>query len=104
MSAHAPAPGSIVLPDHVWETYLEALGPRDVGAAFRLARQYAGASQQRIAAATGLPQSRVSTLMSGKSGPVRAIDVLHRIADGLGMPDPVRLAWGLAPRARGPQG
>ena len=67
---------------------------------FRLARQWAGASQQRLAAATGLPQSRVCALMNDRSGPVARIEVLQRIADGLDLPDAARMDLGLAPRQR----
>jgi transcriptional regulator with XRE-family HTH domain len=65
---------------------------------FRLARRYAGVSQHRIAAATGVPQSRVSELMNDHSGPVTSIEVLLRIADGLNLPDHARRWMGLAPQ------
>jgi transcriptional regulator with XRE-family HTH domain/tetratricopeptide (TPR) repeat protein len=88
----------IRLPDEVWAKHEEQLRARDVGALFRLARRYAGASQHRIATATGVPQSRVSELMNDRGGPVNSIDVLLRIADGLNLPDPARKLLGLASR------
>lgn len=87
----------IHLPDHVWRDNPDALRDRDIGSLFRLAKRYAGASQHRIATATGMPQSRVNQLMNDRCGPVTSIDVLHRIADGLNLPDHVRAALGLAP-------
>jgi transcriptional regulator with XRE-family HTH domain len=87
----------IHVPDHVWRRHEAALQARDVGALFRLAKQYAGASQNRIAAATGVAQSRVNELMN-RGGAVTSIEVLQRIADGLDLPDAARLCLGLAPR------
>lgn len=71
---------------------------RDVGRLFHLAKRYAGASQHRIATATGVPQSRVNALMNGRCGPVTSIEVLERIADGLNLPDHARASMGLAAR------
>jgi transcriptional regulator with XRE-family HTH domain len=87
----------IRVPDHVWRQHEATLRARDVGALFRLAKQYAGASQNRIAAATGVAQSRVNELMN-RGGPVTSIEVLERVADGLDLPDHARLCLGLAPR------
>lgn len=78
----------------------EALGRRDVGALFRLLRQHAGASQQRIGVAVDLQQGSVSVIMSGERA-ITSIDVLERIADGLAMPDDCRVRLGLAPREGG---
>lgn len=89
----------IHVPDHVWREHEPDLRARDIGALFRLARRYAGASQHRIATATGVPQSRVSELMNGRSGPVASIDVLLRIADGLNLPERARALLGLAGRS-----
>jgi transcriptional regulator with XRE-family HTH domain len=88
----------IHLPDHVWHEHEHSLRDRDIGALFRLAKRYAGASQHRIATATGMPQSRVNMLMNDRCGPVTSIDVLHRIADGLNLPDHARAVLGLAVR------
>src|SRR4051794_9353830 len=88
------------LPDAVWcapETRT-ALRDRRVGHLFLLAKKYAGASQARIAAATGLNQSEVSRIQRGDRL-VTAIDVLERVADGFAMPDPARMLLGLAPTA-----
>jgi transcriptional regulator with XRE-family HTH domain len=92
--------GVVHVPPDVWEQHRDVLQARDVGAMFRLARQWAGASQQRLAAATGIPQSRVCALMNDRSGPVARIEVLQRIADGLDLPDAARMDLGLAPRQR----
>jgi hypothetical protein len=89
----------IHLPDHVWRDHEDELQARDVGALFRLAGRYAGASQHRIATATGVPQSRVNALMNNRCGPVTSIDVLCRVADGLNAPDRARALLGLAGRA-----
>lgn len=78
----------------------DALGGRDVGALFVLLRRYAGASQQRIGVAVDLQQGSVSVIMSGERA-ITSIDVLDRIATGLGMPDDSRVRLGLAPRESG---
>src|SRR3954470_17256675 len=86
------------LPDAVWtsEQTRELLRTRRVGELFLLAKKHAGASQARIAAATGLNQGEVSRIQRGDRL-VTAIDVLERVADGLAMPDPARVLLGLAP-------
>jgi transcriptional regulator with XRE-family HTH domain len=89
----------IRVPDPVWRQHEDALLARDVGALFRLAKQYAGASQNRIAASTGVAQSRVNELMN-RGGAVTSIEVLQRVADGLNLPDHARLLLGLAPQGR----
>lgn len=87
----------IRLPDWAWERaeVRQALRARDMGAVFRHAQQYAGASQARIATATGMTQARVSEIMSGRRE-VSRLDVYERIADGLHMPDDARHLLGLA--------
>lgn len=87
----------IQLPDWAWERaeVRQSLRARDIGAVFRHARQYAGASQARIATATGMTQARVSEIMSGRRE-VSRLDVYERIADGLHMPDDARHLLGLA--------
>nr|WP_229806293.1 hypothetical protein [Microbispora rosea] len=50
--------------------------------------------------AVNLSQGKVSEIMRG-AAQVTALDVFERIADGLHMPDPARLALGLAPRSSG---
>lgn len=97
-------PGSafepIHLPDWVWRTPEtdKILSARDVGALFRLAKRYAGASQHRIAAATSIGQPRVNSLMRGTGSPIEKFELFERIADGLNMPDHARVRLGLAPR------
>lgn len=87
----------IELPDWAWERaeVRQALRARDIGAVFRHAQQYAGASQARIATATGMTQARVSEIMSGRREVAR-LDVFERIADGLHIPDDARHLLGLA--------
>jgi len=75
----------------------DALDRRDLAVLFRLLRRYAGASQHRIGTAVGLQQGTVSAVMRGDRV-VTSIEVLERIADGLGMPDGARLRLGLAPK------
>ncbi|MBD0837526.1 helix-turn-helix domain-containing protein [Streptomyces sp. TRM68416] len=87
----------IELPDWAWERaeVRQSLRARDMGAVFRHAQQYAGASQARIATATGMTQARVSEVISGRRE-VSRLDVYERIADGLHMPDDARHLLGLA--------
>ncbi|MDQ1249115.1 MAG: helix-turn-helix protein [Actinomycetota bacterium] len=89
----------IRIPSEIWDAHEAELRARDIGAVFRLVKKYAGASQNRIAAATGIPQSRVNALMNNRSGLVSNISVLERISDGLAFPDSARMSLGLAPRA-----
>jgi transcriptional regulator with XRE-family HTH domain len=92
---------SIKIPVWAWEReeIRDALRQRDAGAILRFAQQYGGASQSRIAAATGLLQGRVNEIVRGRRSVVR-IDVFERIARGLQMPDDARLLMGLAPAGR----
>lgn len=92
--AHMP----VSMPEWAWqrEDVREALRLRHVGALFRLVQRYSGASQSRLAVATGLLQGRVSEIIKG-ARTVTALDVFERIADGLSMPDGARLLLGLAP-------
>jgi transcriptional regulator with XRE-family HTH domain len=60
-----------------------ALGARDIGAVYRLLGN-AGVTQRRIAQLTGQAQSEVSEILKGRQ--VRDVQVLERIADGLGVP------------------
>jgi transcriptional regulator with XRE-family HTH domain len=86
------------IPAEFWArpSVAQALTRRDMGALFRLLRQYTGLSQTRIATATGIPQGRVSEIIRDKRA-VGAAHVFERIANGLDMPDSARLALGLAP-------
>ncbi|MFE0629544.1 XRE family transcriptional regulator [Streptomyces sp. NPDC058864] len=95
-----PVSGDAVeIPAWAWEReeIREALRARDAGAILRFAQQYGGASQSRIAAATGLLQGRVNEIVRGRRSVVR-FDVFERIAQGLLMPDHARMLMGLAPR------
>jgi hypothetical protein len=90
---------SLALPDWAWrrQEVRQALADRDVSALFRAAQQYSGASQGRIATATGLLQGRVSEIIKG-ARTVTALELFERVADGLTMPDDARMLLGLAPR------
>jgi transcriptional regulator with XRE-family HTH domain len=87
----------IELPDWAWERaeVRQALRARDMGAVFRHVQQYAGASQSRIAMATGMTQARVNEIINRRRE-VSRLDVYERIADGLHMPDDARHLLGLA--------
>ena len=89
----------IHIPDSLWQRpeTIAALRNRDIGRLFALLRQYAGASQTRIAIACGLTQGKVSDIVRGVQQ-VEKLDRFERIADGLGMPDAARITLGLAPR------
>src|SRR5690554_1776767 len=89
----------ISVPAWAWESEetVELLADRDVAGLLRFVRQYGGASQTRLAVATGISQGRISEIMNGRKV-VTAFDVIERIADGVGMPDAARIAFGLAPR------
>jgi hypothetical protein len=93
-SLHQP----IHLPDWVWQRpeVRRIAADRDVGALFRLAQQYASASQARIAAAVGISQGRVNEIINRRRA-VTNIDVLLRVVDGLHLPDDARMVMGLAP-------
>ena len=90
--------GPLSMPAWAWqrEDVREALRRRHVGTLFRLVQRYTGASQSRLAVATGLLQGRVSEIIKG-TRTVTTLDVFERVADGLGMPDEARLLLGLAP-------
>ena len=85
---------SLVLPDWAWKRaeVRQALRERDVATLLRAAQQYSGASQGRIAVATGLLQGRVSEIIRG-ARTVITLELFERIADGLGMPDNVRCVF-----------
>jgi helix-turn-helix protein len=90
----------IHVPEWAWrqETTRQVLRNRDVAGILKVAQQYGGASQHRLAVAVGILQGRLSEILSGHRR-VTAFDVFERIADGLGMPDEARRDLGLAPRA-----
>jgi hypothetical protein len=73
------------VPEEFWlrDDVRRALDRRDMGALFRLLSKQVGASQTRMGTATGLSQGTVCIIMNG-SRMVSAIDVLERIADGVG--------------------
>jgi hypothetical protein len=88
----------ITLPGWAWRRadLQAALRERDMAAVLRAVQRYGGATQTRLAAATGLVQWRISEILRGQRV-VTALDVFERIADGLDMPDYARVLLGLAP-------
>ncbi|WP_169983805.1 XRE family transcriptional regulator [Microbispora sp. H10836] len=95
---HGNAFEPIQLPDWVWDRdeSREILKKRDIAGLFGLAVKYAGASQVRLSAATGIAQGRISLHMRGQRQ-VTDLEVYERIAAGLGLPDHARMLLGLAP-------
>jgi tetratricopeptide (TPR) repeat protein len=89
----------IKIPASVWnrDESREILKNRDVAGLFGLAVKYAGASQVRIGAATGIGQPRVNKILRGTAGPIEELAVYERIAAGLNLPDHARMLLGLAP-------
>ena len=90
----------IEIPDELWQRadVLEALRARDIGRLFVLLHRYTGISQTRLAIACDTTQPKISGYMRGIAK-VEELSVFERIADGLNMPDPARIALGLAPKA-----
>src|SRR3712207_4843542 len=60
------------------------LAEHDIGALFRVLRDDAGLTQRTIAELTGMQQSEVCEILTGRK--VMAYDVLVRIVEGLGIP------------------
>lgn len=94
--------GPLVIPRWAWQRQdaREALRARDIARLFRFAQAHTGASQARLATATGISQGRVNEIINGRRA-VTALEVFERVADGLGMPDDSRVLLGLAPRDGG---
>jgi len=92
----------VQVPGWAWQRpeVRDALRGRDVAALFRFAQANTGASQARLAMATGISQGRVNEIINGRRA-VTALDVYERVADGLDMPDDARVLLGLAPRDGG---
>ena len=91
----------IEIPDEFWQhpDVLDALRRRDIGRLFVLLNDATGVSQTRLAIACDTTQPKISGYMRGVAK-VEELDVFERIADGLNMPDPARIALGLAPAGR----
>jgi transcriptional regulator with XRE-family HTH domain len=87
------------LPKDFWKRpdVRQALTTRSIGQFFRLLIKPGGLAQMRIATATSLSQGRVSKIANGLQD-VTTLKRLTEIADGLGMPDDVRVLFGVAPR------
>jgi transcriptional regulator with XRE-family HTH domain len=93
----------ITIPGPFWQRAdtIAALRTRDIGHLFQLLRDHADASQTQIAIACAMSQSKVSNIARGEQQ-VLTLTLFERIADGLHMPDPARIALGLAPRTASP--
>jgi transcriptional regulator with XRE-family HTH domain len=89
----------VALPDPAWHRaeVRDAARARDIPALLRYAQHYTGASQGRLATAFGMAQGRVNEILNRRRA-VASLDVFERIADGLAMPDDIRMLLGLAPR------
>jgi transcriptional regulator with XRE-family HTH domain len=102
MSVASSAFEPIHIADWAWqrpETHA-ILDAKDMAGLLKFAQQYGGASQGRLAAATGISQGRINEVINGKRA-VTQLDVFTRIADGLDMPDFCRITLGLAPKRGG---
>ncbi len=98
--------GFLVAPPGLWqrEDMAHALAERDFGTVIRIYRQWTGASQTDVGALTDLPQPHVSEIERGVRK-VTAMDVIERIAAGLGIPPRlVGLAAPAEPNDRPPAG
>jgi transcriptional regulator with XRE-family HTH domain len=92
---------TFTVPAPLWDTdpVLDALAARDIAQLFRLVQRETKVSQSHLGVATGLSQAQVSEIISG-SRRVSSIDVLTRIASGLGMPSRARITLLLGERNR----
>ncbi|MDG6107611.1 XRE family transcriptional regulator [Dactylosporangium aurantiacum] len=93
------------IPASFWQdsVLLDALADRDVGQLFRLVQKVSQASQTQIGIATGLSQAQVSEIMS-RARRVSTIEVLARIVNGLGIPEPARTVLFLGDRSQATTG
>lgn len=97
-----PAPDPIRLPATVWQDskVLALCRDQDANGLLRLAKRH-GTSNERLAYWTGLDAAeiskRTSPTGSKANSPIRDLNRWQRVADALNMPDPARLAIGLAP-------
>ncbi len=84
VSVRRPLPQA---PADLWDRpdMSEALARRDIGAVFKIFRQWTGATQTQIAAACEVPQSHVSEIQNGRRQ-VTSLEIFERIADGIGIP------------------
>jgi tetratricopeptide (TPR) repeat protein len=70
-----------------------------IGPLLKLVARYSGASQSQLAFVLGTTQPKISKYINDVIR-VERMDMFQRIADGLGMPDDARMAFGLAPRLK----
>ena len=76
--------------------FIRACSDRDMAQVFKLARKYAGLTNNAIGRMTGLGGNRVGELINGKRYEITKISLIEDIADGLGIPG---VMLGLAPRS-----
>jgi hypothetical protein len=97
-------PEPIDLPADVWRVpaVVTVCHARDANALLRLAHRH-GVTNERLAYWTGIDAGEISKRLNGRTtSAVRALDRWERIADGLRMPDHLRVAVGIAPVGAGP--
>lgn len=77
----------LAVPADLWgrEKVRRALAERDLAVLIKHFRQYTGASQTTVGSLVGLAQSDISAIERGVRQ-VQSVDVLTRIAEGLGIP------------------
>lgn len=97
---HGESFASFVVPAEVWEQprMRQALTSRDIAAVLGLLQEaIPRLSQRRLATAIGTEQGRVNEWINRRRQ-VATLAMYEQIANGLEMPDPARVALGLAPR------
>jgi hypothetical protein len=87
------------IPESFWRlpVVIAALRARDIGQLLLLVQQHTGVTQTQIGTAVDLTQPKISAIVRGIRG-VEHLSMFERFADGLQMPDSVRIILGLAPR------
>jgi len=96
---HVRDPRKVVIPPSLWDRpeVRRAISVRDLGSVFLAVRKYTGLSQTEVGELLGgVAQSEVSNIERGRRR-VAELDLFERAADGLRMPDQIRLRLGLAP-------
>lgn len=89
------------IPEPFWQRpeIIAALRARAIGKLLLLINHHIGATQTQLATACGMTQPKISGIMRGAQR-VETLAVFERFADALAMPDPARVALGLAPLGR----
>jgi hypothetical protein len=92
-------PEPIDLPADVWRVpaVVTVCRARDANSLLKLAHRH-GVTNERLSYWTGIDAGEISKRVNGRTtSAVRALDRWERIADGLRMPDHLRVAVGIAP-------